>query len=483
MSQQITNRSSRIQGVLQLPYETLYVGIDGGKYSHYAGFVSRTLLQRHERFEGCPALMFAQSREGFRALIDHISEMVPLAQVTVLLEHTGHYHRALVQYLQELDVPVYVMPVQKRPPGLLKSDKRDALSLAIHLYNQLELGSQSRDPAHLVRRLLPPPDAAQQLKGWMRHRYELVRECTQRKNKLTAICDELFPEFTSILKDPNGATALALRKQFPTPQSLATAPFAELAALRQGRGRPSNAQLVELQRLARQSIGVKELVRQRGLVLEQRQLVRELQLWQEHIHELETEILAVVMQAREGRILTSIPGIGPIAAAAILAAIGNILNFETAAQLKAYCGWAPEVASSGVSLDHASLTPHGSRQLRQMFYLIVGQAIRREENAWARLYARLVPVKCAFDERRRAYRGTVKVVGRIAGQMIEMIYALLKQDAEIVSRVPLGVEPPEPICYDPKVHQRHINGGYHPLKNSQPDRKLIRLPPAHERAT
>lgn len=111
-----------------------------------------------------------------------------------------------------------------------------------------------------------------------------------------------------------------------------------------------------------------------------------------------------------------------------------------------------------------------------MFFLIVAQAIQQQENAWARLYARLVPNKCAFDERRRVYRGRVKVMGRIAGQMIEMIYALLKQDAEVLSRVPPGAVPPAPLCYDPEVHQRHVNGKYRPLKNHQPERKLIRLP-------
>src|SRR5262249_52502357 len=155
--------------------------------------------------------------------------------------------------------------------------------------------------------------------------------------------------------------ALALRQRFPTPLALATASLTEIAAVRSGRGRPSKADLIALQRLASQSIGVKDLVRQRGLVVEQRQLIRELALLQEHVQELETEIRAVVTQTREGRILTSIPGIGPIPAAAILAAIGNILNFETAARLKSYCGWAPEVESSGISRDRVRLTPHGSR--------------------------------------------------------------------------------------------------------------------------
>src|SRR6266699_6846451 len=60
-----------------------------------------------------------------------------------------------------------------------------------------------------VRRLVPPTEAAASLRGLVRHHYELVAESTQRKNKLTAICDELFPEFTRLLRNPNLPTALA----------------------------------------------------------------------------------------------------------------------------------------------------------------------------------------------------------------------------------------------------------------------------------
>jgi transposase len=85
--------------------ETLYVGVDIGKKAHVAGFISSTLLQRHQRFEHCPALAFDNSREGFRSFIDRITTYAPLTQVQTLLEVTGHYHRALLQYLQELDIP------------------------------------------------------------------------------------------------------------------------------------------------------------------------------------------------------------------------------------------------------------------------------------------------------------------------------------------------------------------------------------------
>jgi transposase len=202
-----------------------YVGIDIGKGRHLAGFLSKTLLDRHERFEACPALVFENAREGFRLLIERIRSLAPLEHAYILMERTGHYHRALEQYLQELDIPVYLMHVQSRPGGMLKTDKRDALTLANQLYSQLELGVQVANKLQLVRRVVPPTEAAAQLKGLIRHRYELIRESTQRKNKLTALCDEIFPELTRVVKDPNSLFALALRERFPTPQATATASF------------------------------------------------------------------------------------------------------------------------------------------------------------------------------------------------------------------------------------------------------------------
>lgn len=44
-----------------------------------------------------------------------------------------------------------------------------------------------------------------------------------------------------------------------------------------------DSKLLELQRLAASSIGTKDVIRQRGLVLEQGQLMKELRLLQEHV--------------------------------------------------------------------------------------------------------------------------------------------------------------------------------------------------------
>jgi transposase len=477
MAQRASQQHPDLKAVPMLLNEPLYIGVDIGKAKHVAGFLSKTLLERHDRFEACPALVFENSREGFRALVERMRSLAPLEHVFVLMERTGHYHRALEQYLQELDIPVYVMHVQSRPAGMLKTDKRDALTLANQLYSQLDLGVQVANKLQLVRRVVPPTEAAAQLKGLIRHRYELIRESTQRKNKLTALCDELFPELTRIVKDPNALVALALREQFPTPQSLATASLTILQEIRGGARSLSDAKLLELQRLAAQSIGVKEIARQRGLVLEQTQLIKELRLLREHVDQLESEIVSIVERAREGQILLSFPGIGPVMAATIIAAVGSIHNFPSASALKAYFGWAPVVVQSGSTLDHSRLTRGGTRTMKQMLFLAVFQAVRLRDNEWARLYERLVKAKCPYDERTQSYVGKTKVIGRVAGQMTEAIYALLKRDAELLSKVPPGQDPPPPLLYDPEVHRRHREGLYRPLKSTPPLNTITVLHP------
>src|SRR5258708_24828083 len=169
---------------------------------------------------------------------------------------------------------------------MLKTDKRDALGLANTLYTQLELGAQVMDKMQLVRRIAPPISAASQLQSVMRHRYELSHMSTQYRNKLTAICEELFPELVQVFHDPNLPTALAFRSAFPTPHAIALASLNDLRAVRQSHF-PSDAQLLHLQQLAKETIGVTDLDRQRGLVLEQGLLIKELQLIQEHLENLQ----------------------------------------------------------------------------------------------------------------------------------------------------------------------------------------------------
>ncbi|GHO60890.1 IS110 family transposase [Ktedonobacter robiniae] len=460
-----------VQGQPTLSNEALYIGIDIGKFKHVAGFLSKTLLERHKHFDHCPAFTFEQSREGFRAFVERIQAYCPLEQCFILMEQTGHYHQSLLQYLLELDLPVFVIHIQRRQEGMVKTDKRDALGLANQLYTQLELGAQVANTLQAIRRALPPSEAAAQLKGLVRHRYELVNEATQRKNKLTAICDELFPEFTQVFKDPNAALALDLREHFPTPSAIAAATSVELRTVRR-RNHPSEAQFVQIQQLARQSIGTKDTARQDSLIVEQTLLIQELRLLQNHLEQLEEKIGQIVEKSREGQILTSIPPIGPLFAASIIATIGSIGNFEDAAHLKSYFGWAPIRTQTGVSFDRTRLTRAGSREMKKVMFLVAWKAIQMDTE-WAKLYKRLVPRLCFYDERMQAYKGKGKALGHIIGRLITLIFALLKKDYELLNKLSPGAEPPPLTLYDPELHHRHRTGHYSPLRKEGPKNRIV----------
>jgi hypothetical protein len=461
---------ARLQPVPLLARESLYVGVDIGKRRHVAGFVSRTLLERHERFEGCPALAFDNTREGFHALVERLEAYTPLEQVYVLMEKTGHYQQALLQYLLDLDVAVHLIHVQERAAGLLKTDKRDALGLANQLYIQLELGAQVADKSQLVRRAVPPTESAVLLRGLVRHRYELVHEATRRKNKLTAICDELFPEFADLFRDPNAAGALALRAAFPTPHAMATAALVDLLALRIG-NHPSTAKLHQLQGAAATSVGTHDLGRQRGLVLQQRQLVRQCAAAAgAHCRTRRRDQGPRCHLARRAH-----PHLDPRYWAAAgggnhrgdrayrelrqRSRLARLLRLGAASQTEradARCGAAD--ARRHAHDEGNALPRRGQR--RPAARVRVGPP----QCEWAHLYARLVPLKCSFDARRQQYVGKNKVLARIAGQLVSTIYVLLKRDAELLAHRTPSHLLPEPALYDPAVHHAHRNGRYRASK-------------------
>ena len=189
---------------------------------------------------------------------------------------------------------------------------------------------------------------------------------------------------------------------------------------------------------------------------------------------LDLEVTQIIEHSREGQILLSIPPIYPMYAAAILAAIGHIANFEDAGHLKSYFGWAPKRAQTGVSFDKTSLTQGGSREMKKIMYLVAWHAIKNETE-WASLYKRLVPRLCSYDERTQIYKAKGKAIGHVIGRLITLIYALLKQDAETLSHLSPGTPLPEPVLYDPEIHRRHRTGHYQPLKKKLPENRIVQI--------
>ena len=427
----------------------LFVGIDIGKTSHVASLLSTVLLSKHHRYEACPTLKFDNTRTDFAKLLKTLISHAPLTECRIIVERTGHYGRALEQYLREHSVEVFQVHVLERPKGS-KSDIRDARRLAVLLYNQLERGVLATDKSEIAHHLSPPSESARLLHGLVQHRSEMIRARTAHKLKLIAICDEVFPELKNIYTDPISPSALALREKYPLPSDIADASIADLLATRKRR-LPIREKIEELRSLAKHTIGTKDTSRLIALSLEQKQLIKELQMLTEHIEELDAKITHAVSESREGKILTSIPVIGSMQAAMLIAGIGSIANFSSVAKLRAYAGWAPRQDQTGTSFDNMVLSKDGNRMLKHTLYLIALNSIKLD-TPWRILYNRLVPLKCTYDERVGRYRGKMKVIGRVIGQMVTVIYTLLRRDYDAVLATPLGKEPAPPELYDVKRH-------------------------------
>lgn len=83
------------------------------------------------------------------------------------------------------------------------------------------------------------------------------------------------------------------------------------------------------------------------------------------------------------------------------------------------------------------------RARMRRFSLISITAVQRREGAWRKLYKRLLARLCPDDERQPAYpKGKSRVIMRIAGHMIEVVYTFLTCGATLLAQVSLGQKPP-----------------------------------------
>lgn len=420
----------------------LYLGIDVSKQFHVAAFLSRDLLRTHKHYNKCPSKRFQNSRAGFEALLQEIARHGDPQECTALLERTGHYGAALESYLQEKGITLYRIHGKKRYQAN-KTDTLDAHALSVLLYNQVELHAPLVHERERLLLLQTESDESEVLRGLVRHYHELTRESARHRNKLTAIADELFPELTQVYTDPNALSALTMRQHFQTPQEIADATLDELRAARRWTF-PKDEKLLELRELARSSIGIKKPFRLRSLKMEQRQLIRELLLLEEHRKELSDEIASLLASSRPGQILTSFPGVSTILAASLLAGIGSIDNFRDVQHFRSYLGWIPRQSQTGITMDSMHLHKGGNRLLKETLFLIGLSIVQR--NGWKQRYERLVARKCSYDARTKQYTGRMKVIGTICGQVASILYLLLKRDARILREHPDN--PPPPELYD-----------------------------------
>jgi len=113
-----------------------------------------------------------------------------------------------------------------------------------------------------------------------------------------------------------------------------------------------------------------------------------LQLTQE-IHELDQRIAVFLHALDPAGILTSVPGVGAINAAQILARLGDPNRFRSLAGARAFSGLVPSLDASGVNGRHGPPTKSGDAPLREALFSSANAA-RRIDPTLAARYHRLM---------------------------------------------------------------------------------------------
>ena len=98
-----------------------------------------------------------------------------------------------------------------------------------------------------------------------------------------------------------------------------------------------------------------------------RQLKLELEQLTARIEAMDRVIQQTAMQDEACRRLTTIPGVGPVTATALVAAIGNGSGFRRGRDLAAWVGMVPREYSTGGKQKLLGISKHGNSYLRKLF--------------------------------------------------------------------------------------------------------------------
>jgi transposase len=140
-------------------------------------------------------------------------------------------------------------------------------------------------------------------------------------------------------------------------------------------------------RLGRQAHAALELAADQmpGVVIAALQaLVEQLEQIQEKIAELDRAILQWHRSNEASRRLTTIPGIGPLTATAIIGAVGNARMFKSGRDMAAYLGLVPRQHSTGGKPLLLGISKRGDKYLRTLLVhgaRALAWALRRQQRA------------------------------------------------------------------------------------------------------
>lgn len=262
------------------------------------------------------------------------------------------------------------------------------------------------------------------LQNLTRARYFAVQNLTKEKQRFLNFLFLKFSELAApagdkVFSDTFGATSLAVIEEFDDIEELAYMPLDKLIEFikEKGKNRFTNceASAKALQAAARGSYRLPKTVND--------SVNQVLSIQISSIRALETQIKAFDHAISEQiklipNTIESIPGIGPVFSAGIIAEIGDINRFDNQASVAKYAGlvWS-QYQSGSFEAENSRLIKSGNRYLR--FYLIeAADSVRKRISDYADFY------NLKYHEVNKYQHKRALVL--TARKLVRLVYALLK---------------------------------------------------------
>ena len=378
------------------------VGIDIGKNHHEASIVSPEGKQIGR------SLRFATTHKGADSLMRFIFKNIGNSPCVFGMEATGHYWYPIYSFLKAKGYTIYVInPIQsdslrKMYIRQTKNDSIDSFLIAeVIRFGQFGTTSMADENILAMRQLC-------------RYRDSVISSRTEIKLRIGTIMEQIFPEYEKQFSSLWMSTSMGILEKYLTPENIENTPIDELFEIIKDKShnRLTKAKAISIKEAAADTFGIK--IAQDAFSFQLKQLIDRMNFLDKQIEALDIEIMKYYEQF--DCYLHTIPGIGIIGAATILAEIGDISRFKNSSALVAFAGIDPTVRQSGeFNSTHNHMSKRGSPYLRHAIFLAATTCSFHNS-----------PLNAYYKKKRDQGKHHLTATGAVARKLTTIIYAVLR---------------------------------------------------------
>lgn len=378
------------------------VGIDIGKNHHEASIVSPEGKQIGR------SLRFATTHKGADSLMRFIFKNIGNSPCVFGMEATGHYWYPIYSFLKAKGYTICVInPIQsdslrKMYIRQTKNDSIDSFLIAeVIRFGQFGTTSMADENILAMRQLC-------------RYRDSVISSRTEIKLRIGTIMEQIFPEYEKQFSSLWVSTSMGILEKYLTPENIENAPIDELFEIIKDKShnRLTKAKAISIKEAAADTFGIK--IAQDAFSFQLKQLIDRMNFHDKQIEALDIEIMKYYEQF--DCYLHTIPGIGIIGAATILAEIGDISRFKNSSALVAFAGIDPTVRQSGeFNSTHNHMSKRGSPYLRHAIFLAATTCSFHNS-----------PLNAYYKKKRDQGKHHLTATGAVARKLTTVIYAVLR---------------------------------------------------------